>query len=106
MLTQWWMKDFYLQATIKAKEFLQTMITKVENYWGSDRVFSTFKYLQLDEVKKKLNKIVKDVWVQFQFAESVYNKKNPNNRVQLADHWIEWIKDYYAQVEEIFVKNI
>ena len=68
--------------------------------------FSTFRYMQQSKTKKKLNKIVKDIWVQFKFAESVYNKKHPNDKVQLADLWIEWLKDYYAKVEEVFVKNV
>ncbi|KAL9560672.1 hypothetical protein ACKAV7_015163 [Fusarium commune] len=67
--------------------------------------FSVFRYLQMDETKKKLNKIVKDLRTQFKFAESVYNKKYPNDKVHLADYWIEWITDYYALVSKRFRKN-
>ncbi|EXM21436.1 hypothetical protein V3481_015482 [Fusarium oxysporum f. sp. vasinfectum] len=55
--------------------------------------FSVFRYMQIDETKKKLNKIVKDLQTQFKFAESVYNKRYLNEKVQLADYWIEWITD-------------
>ncbi|KAM5351164.1 hypothetical protein ACJ41O_003887 [Fusarium nematophilum] len=68
--------------------------------------FSTFWYMNLDVTKKKFNKIVKDVRVQFEFAESVYNKKNPKEKVRLADLWIEWTKDYYMEVEETFIRNV
>ncbi|KAJ3535964.1 hypothetical protein NM208_g6914 [Fusarium decemcellulare] len=61
--------------------------------------FSAFRYMQLDPTKKKFNNIVKDIRVQFEFAESVYNKKYPDEKVQLADYWIEWLKDYYAHVK-------
>ncbi|EGU73090.1 hypothetical protein FOXB_16405 [Fusarium oxysporum f. sp. conglutinans Fo5176] len=67
--------------------------------------FSVFRYMQMDETKKKLNKIVKDLRTQFKFAESVYNKRYPNEKVQLADYWIEWITDYYALVSKRFREN-
>ncbi|KAF5591120.1 hypothetical protein FPCIR_6195 [Fusarium pseudocircinatum] len=67
--------------------------------------FSVFKYMEMDETKKKLNRIVKDLRTQFKFAESVYNKKYPNEKVQLADYWIEWITDYYALVSKRFREN-
>ncbi|KAJ4176347.1 hypothetical protein NW755_014461 [Fusarium falciforme] len=68
--------------------------------------FSVFQYFDLDRAHKKLDKIVKDVWVQFKFAESVYNEKNPNNKVQLANFWIEWITDHFAHVETKFKTNV
>lgn len=68
--------------------------------------FSVFQYFDLDGAHKKLDKIVKDVWVQFKFAESVYNEKNPNNKVQLANFWIEWITDHFAHVETKFKTNV
>lgn len=67
--------------------------------------FSAFRYMDQSETKTKFNKIVKDVWEQFKFAEAVYNKKHPDAKVQLADLWIEWLTAYYAKVEEVFVKN-
>ena len=69
------------------------------------RGFSVFRYMQIDETKKKLNKIVKDLQTQFKFAESVYNKRYLNEKVQLADYWIEWITDYYALVSKRFREN-
>ncbi|WKT51506.1 hypothetical protein QSH57_016476 [Fusarium oxysporum f. sp. vasinfectum] len=67
--------------------------------------FSMFRYMQIDETKKKLNKIVKDLQTQFKFAESVYNKRYLNKKVQLADYWIEWITDYYALMSKRFREN-
>ncbi|KAF4969335.1 hypothetical protein FSARC_3410 [Fusarium sarcochroum] len=68
--------------------------------------FSVFWYMGLTPVKDKFKQIVKDVHVQFKFAESVYNKKHPNEKVQLADYWIEWITNYYAQVVKKFKENV
>ncbi|KAM0548844.1 hypothetical protein ACHAPJ_009700 [Fusarium lateritium] len=67
---------------------------------------SVFQYLKLDETKTKLNKIVRDIRVQFEFAESVYNNRYPDEKVQLADFWIEWITDHYAHVQKKFKSNM
>ncbi|KAJ4039937.1 hypothetical protein NW753_010968 [Fusarium oxysporum] len=50
------------------------------------RRFSVFRYMQMDEIKKKLNKIIKDLRTQFKFAESVYNKRYLNEKIQLTDY--------------------
>lgn len=68
--------------------------------------FSVFLYFDQERTHTKLNKIVKDVWVQLKFAESVYNKKNPNNKVQIANFWIEWITDHFAHMETKFKTNV
>ncbi|KAF4437569.1 hypothetical protein F53441_13000 [Fusarium austroafricanum] len=55
----------------------------------------------------RLNKIVKDAYVQFKFAEDVYNARNPNKpKVQLANHWLEWITNYYRKVVSKLKENI
>ncbi|KAF4989554.1 hypothetical protein FDECE_14673 [Fusarium decemcellulare] len=68
--------------------------------------FSTFRYMELDQTQKKLNNIVKEVRVQCEFAEKVYNKKYPNEKVRLADYWIEWMKDYYEHVTKTAKDNV
>ncbi|EXA32961.1 hypothetical protein FOVG_15771 [Fusarium oxysporum f. sp. pisi HDV247] len=80
-----------LHRTI-AKRFLPFLFatagkTKEEIEDGRSKVlsriragFSVFRYMQTEETKDKLNKIVKDIRVQFKFAELVYNKKYPNER--------------------------
>ncbi|KAJ4228745.1 hypothetical protein NW757_014138 [Fusarium falciforme] len=69
--------------------------------------FAAFKYLKMDDTKKKLDKIVKDVFEQFKFAETVYNQKYPDRKeVKLSSLWIEWIKDYYGEMERKLVKNV
>jgi hypothetical protein len=44
--------------------------------------------------------------VQLKCAESVYNKKDPKEKLQLADFWIEGITDYYALVSKKFRGNV
>ncbi|KAJ4087133.1 hypothetical protein NW760_013788 [Fusarium oxysporum] len=72
--------------------------------------FSSIEYMNLEECVTRLNKIVKDIYIQFKFAENVYNDANPPNdpadKVQLANYWLEWITDYYAHVITTFKKNI
>jgi len=60
--------------------------------------FSVLEYMRLDETRTRLNKIVKDVYVQFKFAETVYNRRYPGEKVHLANYWLDWIKDYLEQV--------
>lgn len=68
--------------------------------------FSAFEYINMDESKTRLNKIIKDIYVQFKFAEKVYNEKYPDDKVQLANYWIEWITNYYARVVRKFKDNV
>ncbi|KAM5357975.1 hypothetical protein ACJZ2D_015718 [Fusarium nematophilum] len=68
--------------------------------------FSVFTYMNLPETLVRLNKIVKDIYVQLKFAENVYNKRHPGENVQLANYWLEWITDYYAKVVIEFKENI
>ncbi|KAF5985649.1 hypothetical protein FCOIX_2003 [Fusarium coicis] len=57
-------------------------------------------------LSRALNKIVKDVYVQFKFAENVYNEKHPGDRVQIANYWLEWIADHFEKVVRTFKGNI
>ena len=59
---------------------------------------SVFGYMRLAETRTRLNKIVKDVYVQFKFAETVYNRRYPGEKVQLANYWLDWIKGHLEQV--------
>jgi len=68
--------------------------------------FSAFEYINMDESKTRLNKIIKDIYVQFKFAEKVYNEKYPDDKVQLANYWIEWITNHYAHVVRRFKDNV
>ncbi|KAJ4245449.1 hypothetical protein NW762_013958 [Fusarium torreyae] len=69
--------------------------------------FSVLVYLALPESKVRLNKIVKDVYVQLKFAEDVYNARNPDKpKVQLANHWLEWITNYLGKVVSKLKENI
>ncbi|KAL6354004.1 hypothetical protein LRP88_12635 [Fusarium phalaenopsidis] len=68
--------------------------------------FSVLVYMNLPKTLVRLNKIVKDVYVQFKFAEDVWNGRHPGNRVQLANYWLDWIKKYYARVVSKFKANI
>ncbi|EMT62866.1 hypothetical protein FOC4_g10001062 [Fusarium odoratissimum] len=95
---------FLLATAGKTKEEIEDDRSKVLSRIRAG--FSVFRYMQKEETKDKLNKIVKDIRVQFKFAESVYNKKYPNEKVQLADYWIEWITDYYALVSKKFRENM
>lgn len=95
---------FLLATAGKTKEEIEDGRSKVLSRIRAG--FSVFRYMQKEETKDKLNKIVKDIRVQFKFAESVYNKKYPNEKVQLADYWIEWITDYYALVSKKFRENM
>lgn len=88
---------------------------KTTNKWKADvRIvigrtrsrFSVFKYINLPQTKVRLNKIVKDVYVQFKFAEDVYNRGHPGENVQIANYWLEWIKDYFEKVISEFKKNM
>jgi hypothetical protein len=64
-----------------------------------------FQYMKQPEFLEKFNKIVKDVYLQFKFAEKVFNRNSPEN-VRLADYWLEWITDYYAYVVRTFKSNM
>ncbi|RSL46519.1 hypothetical protein CEP51_015917 [Fusarium floridanum] len=68
--------------------------------------FSVLVYMNLPKTLVRLKKIVKDVYVQFKFAEDVWNGRHPGNRVQLANYWLDWIKKYYARVVSKFKANI
>ncbi|KAF5692426.1 chitinase [Fusarium denticulatum] len=68
--------------------------------------FSLFEYMGLDETRTRLNKIVKDVYIQFKFAENVYNERHPGASVQLANYWLEWVKDHFEKVVRTFKSNI
>jgi hypothetical protein len=68
--------------------------------------FAVFAYMNLDETRTRLNRIIKDVYVQFKFAENVYNKKHPGEKVQLANYWLEYMTDHFAKVVSKFRTNI
>ncbi|RMJ03310.1 hypothetical protein CDV36_015165 [Fusarium kuroshium] len=68
--------------------------------------FSVFKYMNLPKTLVRLNKIVKDVYMQLKFAEKVYNERHPDEDVQLANYWIDWITEYYAKVVREFKDNM
>ncbi|TVY67892.1 hypothetical protein Focb16_v003051 [Fusarium oxysporum f. sp. cubense] len=70
---------FLLATAGKTKEEIEDGRSKVLSRIRAG--FSVFRYMQKEETKDKLNKIVKDIRVQFKFAELVYNKKYPNERV-------------------------
>ncbi|EGU73086.1 hypothetical protein FOXB_16401 [Fusarium oxysporum f. sp. conglutinans Fo5176] len=70
---------FLLATAGKTKEEIEDGRSKVLSRIRAG--FSVFRYMQTEETKDKLNKIVKDIRVQFKFAELVYNKKYPNERV-------------------------
>ncbi|KAH7195298.1 hypothetical protein DER44DRAFT_536499 [Fusarium oxysporum] len=94
----------YLARGSKSKEMI-----KEDGQIVTSRIraaFSVLWYLNLVPAKEKFNKAVKDVYVQFKFAESVYNKKYPNEKVQLANLWVEWLKDYYAEVLKTWKENV
>ncbi|RGP69882.1 hypothetical protein FLONG3_7637 [Fusarium longipes] len=88
---------------------------KSEDEWIDDTVvifsrirasFAVFSYMNLDETRTRLNRIIKDVYVQFKFAENVYNKKHPGEKVQLANYWLEYMTDHFAKVVSKFRTNI
>jgi hypothetical protein len=68
--------------------------------------FSVFRYMNLPETLVRLNKIVKDVYVQLKFAEDVYNKRHTGANVRIANYWLDWIKGYYAKVVSEFKENM
>jgi hypothetical protein len=72
--------------------------------------FSTLEYMNLDDTKTRLNKIVKDVYIQFKYAENVYNDAyppdDPADKVQIANYWLEWITDYYEHLITKFKENV
>ncbi|KAF5720971.1 hypothetical protein FMUND_3874 [Fusarium mundagurra] len=84
----------------KLKQDVRVVIKRIR------ATFSLFAYMNLDETRTRLNKIVKDVYVQFKFAENVYNEKHPGARVQIANYWLEWIADHYEKVVRTFKDNI
>lgn len=67
---------------------------------------SVFWYLATPTAKEKLNKVVKDIHTQLKFAEGVYNKRFPNEKVRLADYFIEWLKDHYEKVVASMRTNV
>ncbi|KAK2675032.1 hypothetical protein RAB80_010016 [Fusarium oxysporum f. sp. vasinfectum] len=69
---------FLLATAGKTKEEIEDGRSKVLSRIRAG--FSVFRYMQKEETKDKLNKIVKDIRVQFKFAELVYNKKYPNEK--------------------------
>ncbi|EWY84234.1 hypothetical protein FOYG_13994 [Fusarium oxysporum NRRL 32931] len=70
---------FLLATAGKTKEEIEDGRSKVLSRIRAG--FSMFRYMQKEETKDKLNKFVKDIRVQFKFAESAYNKKYPNEKV-------------------------
>ncbi|KAF9775554.1 hypothetical protein IL306_006325 [Fusarium sp. DS 682] len=68
--------------------------------------YSAWFYMHRLFVNAKLKKIVNGIREQFAFAESVYNKRYPNEQAQLADLWIEWISDYYTLVYADFKESV
>jgi len=70
---------FLLATAGKTKEEIEDGRSKVLSRIPAG--FSVFRYMQKEQTKDKLNKIVKDIRVQFKFAELVYNKNYPNARV-------------------------
>ncbi|CAG2015259.1 unnamed protein product, partial [Fusarium graminearum] len=70
--------------------------------------FAAFLYINISRVQ--LRKIVRDIYLNFQFAENVYNKKYKNEadfkRVQLADYWVEWIVDYFDFISNKFKRDV
>lgn len=70
--------------------------------------FAAFLYINSSRVQ--LRKIVRDIYLNFQVAENVYNKKYKNEadfkRVQLADYWVEWIVDYFDFISNKFKRDV
>ena len=82
------------------KEYQET-VTK-----GIRATINVFWYMATPAAKEKLNKAVKDIYTQLKFAKGVYNKKFPNEKVQVADYFVEWLKDYYEKVVAMVRTNV
>ncbi|RYC80923.1 hypothetical protein BFJ63_vAg16191 [Fusarium oxysporum f. sp. narcissi] len=86
------------KETIKAEQ--EKMVKRIR------ATLSVFWYLATPTAKEKLNKVVKDIHTQLKFAEGVYNKRFPNEKVRLADYFIEWLKDHYEKVVASMRTNV
>ncbi|KAL5586798.1 hypothetical protein ACKRZS_007880 [Fusarium odoratissimum] len=82
------------------KEGQETVVKRIR------ATISVFWYLATPTAKEKLNKAVKDIYTQLKFAEGVYNKKFPDEKVQVADYFVEWLKDHYEKVVASMRTNV
>ncbi|KAF5576582.1 hypothetical protein FPANT_10866 [Fusarium pseudoanthophilum] len=82
------------------KEDQETVVKRIR------ATISVFWYLNTPTAKEKLDKAVKDIYTQLKFAEGVYNKKFPDEKVQVADYFVEWLKDHYEHVLATMRTNI